>query len=135
MKAIELWDLNGHVFLKLAEVLAPLPSRALNAMWEVSDFVDPEGVGYFDVGYDGDDSISMLANTGRRTIGSELAALALSSSQIVWGTFRGFDPGNSPEPWICVHAIDSTFWRCETRDIASRQALMKAFRDVRLKPL
>jgi hypothetical protein len=131
MKAIELWDLNDHVFLTLADVLAPLPERAFRSTWDVSDFVDPDGEGYFEVGYNGDDIISTLANTGRRTIGSELVLLAKSSSQVIWATFRGYDPGDATEPWIWLHAIDSTFWRCETRDAAIRQALMKSFRDVR----
>ncbi|WP_316359638.1 hypothetical protein [Devosia sp.] len=132
MKAIELWDIKDQVFLRLSDVLAPLPSRARAAAWEIADFVDPEGVAWFDVGHNGDNGISMLANTGRRVTGNELILLAASSSQIIWGTFRGYDPNDSAEPWIRLHAIDSTFWRCETSDIAARQALLKTFHDVRM---
>jgi hypothetical protein len=132
MKAVELWDLKGHQFLTLAEVLAPLPDRAKDATWDVSDFIYPDGMGWFDVGHDGDEGIHKLANTGRKVTGRELISLAALSSQVIWGTFRGYDAGGNPEPWIRLHAIDSTFWRCETRDIATRQALMKTFRDVRM---
>jgi hypothetical protein len=134
MKDLELWDLhgpNGQTFLSLLEVLTSLPARARSANWEVADFVNPDGVDWFEVGYGGDERVRALANTGQRVSGSELLLLAEGSSQIIWGTFRGYD-ADDPTPWIRLHAIDSTFWRCETRDIATRQALMKAFSDVRL---
>jgi hypothetical protein len=132
MKAVEVWDLRGHLFLTLLEVLAPMPIRARSAAWEVSDFINPDGTAWFEVGYQGDERISALANTRQRVSGSELLSLAASSAQIIWGTFKAYDTDADPVPWIRLHAIDSTFWRCETHDIATRQALMKAFLDVRL---
>ncbi|MDC9823933.1 hypothetical protein PRN20_09315 [Devosia sp. ZB163] len=132
MKAIELWDCDRQGFLALKQVLAALPERAVTSRWEMVDFVYPNGEAHFDVASAGDDHLSRLANTGKSISSKELVAIATSSPQVIWGTFRGFDRSDSKEPWILLHAVDSTFWRCETRDIATRQKLMKTFRDVRL---
>jgi hypothetical protein len=133
MKAIELWDLDPRAFLTLKRVLAALPQRALASRWEVVDFVYPNGEAYFEVASAGDDHLSLLANTGRSISGDELVAIASSSPQVIWGTFRGFDRSEGGESWIVLHAVDSTFWRCETSDITTRQSLMKAFKDVRMR--
>jgi hypothetical protein len=132
MKAVELWD-GDRFFLTLADVLGALPSRAQTSLWEVSDYVYPDGKEYFDTGADGDQGIERLANSGKRVAGDDLMIAARSTSQIIWGTFRGFDTPEASVAWIALHAIDSTFWRIETRDITTRQALMKTFKDVRLK--
>ena len=132
MKALELWDLKDHRFLSLSEVLAPLPGRAVGSYWDITGFIGPDGAPYFEVGYDGDEGISRLADTGTRVSGRNLVQLAGSSSQVIWATLSGYDSREAIQPWIALHAVDSTFWRCETRDIGTRQALMKAFNDVRL---
>jgi methylmalonyl-CoA/ethylmalonyl-CoA epimerase len=104
VKAIELWDIKDHVFLTLSEVLSPLPKRASMSMWDVSDFVYPDGEEYFDIASNGEDPITPLANTGTRIAGYELASMRHSTPQIIWATFRGYDPGNAAEPWIRLHA-------------------------------
>lgn len=131
MKAIEVWDLRGPFFLTLEEVFSALSMRARGSLWEVSDFLYPGGEEPFFVGGDGDNRIGLLANTEQRIGGAELARLAKTTSQVIWGTFRGYEDDGS-EPWIAVHAIDSTYWRIETGEIATRQKVMKSFRDVRL---
>ena len=132
MKTIELWDIRDHVFLNLKEVLDPLLERARRSMWDVSGFADEGGL--FEVAsIDGHDELSLLADTRQRILGSRLLEIAAATPQVIWATFRGFDPGDGTEPWIRLHAIDSTYWRCESRDIAARKALMTAFQDVRLK--
>ncbi|MEO8881992.1 MAG: hypothetical protein ABI377_01010 [Devosia sp.] len=134
MKAIEIWDLRGQVFMTLGDILAPLPQRVLRSAWTVSDYVTPKnGEEYFEVHSTGDDRISRVANTEERLSGDALASIAKAAPGVVWATFRAYDPSDAPIPWIVLHAIDSTFWRCETRDIPSRQALMKSFKDVRLE--
>jgi hypothetical protein len=134
VKAVELWDGSsyGVGFLTLEEILAPLLPRVLATTWEVADYVYPNGEEYFWVGGDGDDRIERLANTGTRISGEKLAELAQTTSQIIWGTFRGYDSYDAAVSWIAIHAIDSTFWRVETGDVATRQLMMKSFRDVRL---
>ena len=133
MKAIEIWDVSDHRFRTLTEILSPLPSRIVTSAWEVSDFFHPDGAEAVLLGRGGHDQRDRLANTGTRVAGAELVEMARRSSQVIWGTFLGYDPVESDEPWIALHAIDSTFWRVETRDIATRQALMRTFTDVRLK--
>ena len=136
MNAIELWDRpRAHIFLTLAEVLAPLPSRASRSQWSVSDFVYEGRRGrqeIFEVASDEDDELTRLYNRHERVIGSRLVAISKSSPQVIWATFFGYDPPDAAEPWISLHAIDSTFWRYETSDVATRQALIKSFKDVRL---
>ncbi len=132
MKAIEIWDMRGGFFLTLSDVLAALPDRKLISAWEIADFVDADGERELMFGM-GDERISDLANSGTRVLGHEFISIAESSPQAIWATFSGYEPATATVPWIRLHAIDSTFWRCETRDIGSRRALMKSFRVVRLK--
>lgn len=134
MKAIEVWDLTDNgVFMTLEQMLAPLPPRGRRSVWTVGDYVYPDGSEYFEVASMGDDHISRLANTGARIVGEELASLAKINPQMIWATFRAYEPAEAAKPWFVLHAIDSTFWRCETADIAARQSLIKRFKDVRLK--
>jgi hypothetical protein len=132
MKAIELWDATDGVFLTLGQVLAQLPERATLATWDLVNYIDPTGEEFFETGGNGTDDFDRIANTGTRITGDELIAMAQRSSQVIWATFHGRDSGEAA-PWISMHAIDSSFWRIETSDTATRQKLMKSFRDVRLK--
>lgn len=133
MKTIELWDTNNHIFLTLREVLAPIVDDCLTSTWDVSSYVDADGERYFWLGGDGDDALNSLADTGKRISGQEFVELAERTSQVIWGVFRGYDP-DLDLPWIVIQAIDSTYWRCESRDIQTRQALMRTFKGVRLNP-
>lgn len=132
MKALELRDIKDHIFLTLAEVLAALPARAQASSWEVADYVDANGASYFWVGANGDESLADLAESGKRISGAELTSLAGTSAQVIFGTLRGFDRVDATEPWIVLHAIDSSYWRCETDDITSRNALVSGFEVVRI---
>lgn len=132
MKAIELWDTKDHVFLALREVLAPIAADCETSTWEVASYVDPDGETFFWLGGDGHDNFEELADTGKRLAGQEFLAMAQLTSQVIWGIFRGYGP-DADAPWIMLQAIDSTFWRCETKNIRTRRALMRAFKDVRLK--
>ena len=131
MKALDVYDLRGHVFLSFAEIFTALPSRALLSAWQVAEFIEGEESLLWVGQNDGEDGITPLLNAGRVS-GKEMARIAAEAPQVIWGSFLGFDPRDAAEPWITLHAIDSSFWRCETRDIATRQALMKSFKDVRL---
>lgn len=133
MKAIELWDINGGVFLTLRQVLASDAAQFGSSTWEVASYVYPNGDEYFWLGGDGDDALDSLVDTGRRLSGQEFLAIAERTSQVIWGVFRGYHSGVDV-PWVTLQAIDSTFWRCETKDIHTRQVLMRAFKDVRLNP-
>lgn len=132
MKAFELRDIKDHVFLTLAEILAALPERAITSSWAVEDFIDVDGEPYFWIGANGDEAIADLANTGIRISGSELVQRAATTAQIIFGTFRGYDPASAAAPWIVLHAYDSSFWRCETDDVPTQRQLVGAFRDVRV---
>lgn len=132
MKAIELWDSQKNIFLTLREVLAPIAADCSTSNWEISSHVDPTGENFFWLGGDGDDAFDAIADTGRRLPGPEFLALAERTSQVIWGVFRGYDEG-AENPWIVLQAIDSSFWRCDTRDIQTRQALMRTFKGVRLR--
>jgi hypothetical protein len=133
MKAVELWDTNAGVFLALRQVLAPGAAQFGSSTWEVASYVYPNGDEYFWLGGDGDNALNALADTGRRMSGQEFLAIAERTSQVIWGVFRGYHSG-ADAPWVTLQAVDSTFWRCETKDVQTRQALMGAFKDVRLKP-
>lgn len=132
MRAFELRDIRNKAFLTLAEVLAPLPERARASAWEVADFVDTDGKPVFWIGANGDEAIADLANTGRRVSGLELVQRAATTAQIIFGTFRGYEPADAEDPWILLHACDSSFWRCETDDATTQTLLVGAFNDVRV---
>ena len=129
MRVIEIRDYTDHLFLTLAQVLEALPERARRSSWMVSSYTYTDGESYFWLGGDGTDELDAIADSGRRLTGEAFAALAQATSQVIWGSFAGYDEGE-PAPWIRLHAIDSTFWRCETDDVAVQQALVSSFKDV-----
>ena len=130
MRVVEIRDVADHVFPTLDEVLKALPERARRSTWTVSSYIDTDGESYFWLGGGGTDELDAIADSGRQLTGETFAALAQATSQVIWGSFAGYDEGE-PAPWIRLHAIDSTFWRCETNDVAAQQALMLRFNDVR----
>jgi hypothetical protein len=130
VRVIEIWDVAEHIFPTLEQVLIALPERARRSTWTVSSYLDTDGESLFWLGGGGSDELDRMADGDRQLSGGELMELARSTSQVIWGTFEGWDAG-AAEPWIRLHAMDSTFWRCETDDIAARQALMARFSDVR----
>jgi hypothetical protein len=100
MKALDVYDLRGGVFLSFAEIFAALPRRALLSAWQVAEFIEGEESLLWVGQNDGEDGITPLLSAGR-VPGQEMARIAAAAPQV-------------------------------TRDIATRQALMKSFEDVRL---
>lgn len=132
MKAVEIWDKRHGLFMQLDDILSSLPDRVMRSTWTLSDYLTPElGEEYLEVQ---NDRLEHIANTGMRVSGDDLMSVAKAGPGVIWATFRGYEPINAESHWIALHAIDSTFWRCETADIGSRQALMRTFKDVRLNP-
>lgn len=131
MRLTEILDVADHVFPTLEDVLKALPERARRSSWTVSSYAYTDGESYFWLGGGGADELDAIADSGRRVTAEAFAALAQATSQVIWGSFAGYDE-REPAPWIRLHAIDSTFWRCETDDVAVQQALVSSFKDVRV---
>lgn len=126
MKDIEVWDTND-----LRDITAVLTERAKRSVWDVVEYVDPTGEAYFDIAGPQTELFNALVNTGRRISGADFLREALTTPQVIWGTFRAFDNAEADLPWLLLDGVDSTFWRIRTRDIPTRQAMLKAFRQTK----
>lgn len=126
MKDIEVWD---RVDMK--SIVAVLPPRAAASVWDIVDMIDRDGQAYFDMDGASTELFARLANSGRRIGGDAFLRAAQMTPQVVWGTFRAFEDEGAETPWLCLDAVDSTFWRVRTADLPTRQAMLKAFRQVK----
>lgn len=72
-----------------------------------------------------------LARHNAQLLGSELAALAENTRQVIWGEFVGSEPTQSDKTWVTIRAIDSTFYEIDTDDEAVLRKINSIYKDVR----
>jgi hypothetical protein len=132
MKHLDIWDRRGpNVFLSLSDIVPLLNARSRASIWEVDDFIEPDGERYFETVADGHDLVREAAATHARFTFTDLEQMGGCIRQIIWGRFKAFNDG-SDQPWLILSAVDSTFWRVETADLPTRQLMLKHFKDVRM---
>jgi hypothetical protein len=110
----------GCLSFDLIDILRALGERAQHSVWRAEQ-VDCFGEAYREV--------MALVESGDPIPGERLSILAERLTQVIDGTFIGTD-ADSGEPWVVVHAIDSTFWEVWTDDPQARAGLAKQFRAI-----
>lgn len=135
MKHLDIRDRSQRstsgVFLFLPEILPALTDRSRASEWEVGDFVEADGKLFFETTSLGHDPVQEAAKRHARFSFADLEAMGKSVEQVIWASFKAFDPGAS-EPWLVLSAVDSFFWRVDTSDLPTRQAILARFKDVRI---
>jgi hypothetical protein len=119
--------------VNLSDLVRLLAPRSLQATWTVSTVKcsEPDDGG-FDASGEGGERLEALALQDARIPGSELAALATETRQVIWGEFVGSFPTKSQERWITIRSVDSTFYEITSLDDAVLNKMRSTFNDVRL---
>jgi hypothetical protein len=131
MKDLEVWGSEGNAYPAMGVMVAALPERARASVWDVINFVYPNGDDFFEIAGESTEPFYQLLNTGERIAGERFFEIAEKTPQIIWATFRAFDSTGAVTSWLELDGIDSTFWRIRTTDLATRQAVIRTFKDVR----
>ncbi len=131
MATIRIYDLKrGALALDLKDLLRLLAPQSLEAEWIVSTVKSSKaGHEFFDATGKGGDRLEELVHTGSHLSGSELAALAEDTRQVIWGQFEGSH--KQSETWVTIRAVDSTFYEVETEDDVVLSKIKSAYKDVR----
>jgi hypothetical protein len=75
--------------------------------------------------------LERLAQTNAQVSGTDLAAMADKTHQVIWGEFVGTLPADSDQEWIVIRAIDSAYYEITTSDDTVVAKIKAAFTDVR----
>src|SRR5207247_7912358 len=70
--------------------------------------------------------LESFADAGRRVSGADLIAAANNTAQTIDGEFLAYRSGRS-EPWLCLKAIDSSFWEAFSADTSILDQLRASF--------
>jgi hypothetical protein len=131
---LRIYDLKEQMLaLDLGDLVRLLAPRSLHATWTVSavKFADPGEV-WFEATGEGGELLETLAREDSRVSGSDLAALAKRTRQVIWGEFVGSFPADLDEKWMTIRVIDSTFYEITTLDETVLNKIRSTFKDVRL---
>lgn len=133
MAILRIYDLKENVLaLDLRDLLRLLTPRSLQANWTVSTVKSSKpGHGWFEATGDGGEQLEELAQDDARLSGSDLAALAEKTQQVIWGEFVGSGPMQSHKTWITIRAVDSTFYEIDTDDETVLSKISSTYKDVR----
>ena len=133
MATLRIHDLkNGSLALDLRDLLRLLAPWSLEADWTVSTVKSPvPGHEWFDATGEGGEQLEMLAQSGARISGHDLAKLARRTRQVIWGEFVGSFPTMRPATWMTIRAIDSSFYEVETDDQAVLARIGSTYKDIR----
>lgn len=133
MTALRVYDLRDHVLaLDLRDLLRLLAPRSLEARWVVSTVKSPKpGHEWFEATGEGGERLEGLAQGDGQLSGSELAALAENTRQVIWGEFVGSAPTQSDKPWVIIRAVNSTFYEIDSEDEAVLDKISSTYKDVR----
>lgn len=80
---------------------------------------------------EGGEQLEGLAQDNAWLSGSDLAALAEDTRQVVWGEFVGSAPTQSDKAWVIIRAVDSTFYEIDTDDETVLNKIGSTYKDVR----
>ncbi|MFT4161622.1 hypothetical protein [Shinella sp.] len=133
MATLRIYDLKEHVLaLDLKDLLRLLAPRSLEANWIVSTvkFSKPEHE-HFEATGEGGEQLEELAQGNARLSGFDLAALADSTRQVIWGEFVASAPTQLDKTWLIIRAVDSTFYEIDTDDETVLRKISSAYKDVR----
>jgi len=124
MRAIRIEDVNEHrLSFDLVDLLRELGERLSNTEWEV-DNVETSGESAEDL-----EELETLETLKGRVTGDRLKQIATGLYQVIWGTFSGFDPGQT-KPWIIISAFDSSWFDVTTDDDSLIEQLKRRFTSV-----
>lgn len=133
MTTLRVYDLKDHVLaLDLRDLLRLLAPRSLEARWVVSTVKSSKpGHEWFEATGEGGERLEGLAQDDGQLSGSDLAALAGNTRQVIWGEFVGSAPTQPDKPWVIIRAVDSTFYEIESDDEAVLNKISSTYEDVR----
>lgn len=133
MATLRIYDIKGHVLaLDLSDLLRLLAPRSLKAIWTVLPVKSSSpGHEWFEATGEGGEKLELLSRKATRLSGSDLAALAENTLQVIWGEFVGSPPSNPDKTWVVIRAADSTFFEIETEDDAILNKIRSAYQDIR----
>ncbi|TCN14701.1 hypothetical protein [Sinorhizobium americanum] len=133
MATLRIYDLRQHVLaLDLRDLLRLLAPRSLEANWTVSTVKSSKpGHEWFEATGDGGEQLEKLAQDDAQLSGSDLAALAEETQQVIWGEFVGSGPTQSDKTWVTIRAVDSTFYEIDTDDETVLSKISSTYSDVR----
>ncbi len=133
MRVLRVYDLNQHVLaLDLRDLLRLLAPRSLEERWVVSTVKSSiSGEEWFEAIGEGRERLEELAQEDGQLSGSDLAALAEKTRQVIWGEFVCLAPTQSDKPWVTIRAVDSTFYEIDSDDEAVLNKIISTYKDVR----
>jgi len=133
MATLRIYDLKERVLaLDLRDLLQLLAPRSLEANWIVSTVKSSQpGHEWFEATGEGGEQLEGLAQDNAWLSGSDLAALAKNTRQVIWGEFVGSAPTQSDKIWVIIRAVDSTFYEIDTDDEAVLSKISSTYKDVR----
>jgi hypothetical protein len=134
MATLRVYDLKDSVLaLDLQDVLRLLAPRSLQASWIVSTVKSSKpGHEWFEATGEAGEQLEALAQIKSQVSGTELAALAENTQQIIWGEFTGSTPTQPGNIWVIIRAADSTFYEIETDDETVLNTIVSTYKDVRI---
>lgn len=123
MKGIRVKDLvpQGYLAFDLRDFLDLLGEAAYSSHWLISGEVWATG--------DRAQELEALADGLTRIPGVRLRELAGAVHQVIEGEFAGFNAAEA-EPWVAIHAVDSSYYEFFCRDDAILQTVKERFRAV-----
>lgn len=97
MATLRIYDLKQHVLaLDLRDLLRLLALRSLEANWTLSTVKSSKpGHEWFEATGDSGEQLEKLAQDDAQLSGSDLAALAEKTQQVIWCEFVGSEPTQS----------------------------------------
>lgn len=133
MTTLRVYDLNQHVLaLDLRDLLRLLAPRSLEGRWVVSTVKSSiSGDEWFEATGEGGERLEGLAQQDGQLSGSDLAALAEKTRQVIWGEFVCLASTQSDKPWVIIRAVDSTFYEIDSDDDAVLNKISSTYKDVR----
>lgn len=133
MPSVRIYDLERQVSgAELRDLLRLLSPRSLRARWTVTTVKSSiPGHEWFDATGESGEKLEALAQHNAQISGSDLAALAENTLQIIWGEFVGFLPADPSNTWVTIRAADGTFYEIETNDEAVLNKIGSTYKDVR----
>ncbi|GES53735.1 hypothetical protein Rhsp01_63510 [Rhizobium sp. NBRC 114257] len=133
MATLRIYDLREHVLaLDLRDLLRILAPQSLEASWIVSTVKSSKpGYEWFEATGEGGEQLERLAQDNSQLSGSDLAALAENTRQVIWGEFIGLASTRLDKAWVIIRAIDSTYYEVASEDETVLNKIGFAYKDVR----
>ena len=134
MATVRIYDLNERgLAVDLIDLLRLVAPQSLNASWNVTTVKSSKpGREWFEATGEGGEQLEGLAQRNAQLPGSELAALAENTRQVIWGEFVGLASTQSDKTWVIIRAVDSTFYEIDTDDEYVLGKIRSTYHDVRV---